>query len=120
MKYVYIIEGRELVKRIKASCQRCCYLAKRTKVSMGQVSKYNMMIASAFYNISQVDLARPFKSYSHMNKRATMKIVLVMFCCMTTTTTNIKVMEDYSSPSFIQAFTRLSYFLARFYPVATT
>ena len=108
LKYVFIIEGRELVKKVKVSCQRCRYLEKRTiDVSMGPISKYNMTIAPAFY-ISQVDLAGPFKSYSYINRRATMKIWLAIFCCTTTTTTSIKVMEDYSSLSFIQAFTRLS------------
>ena len=30
LKYAYVIEGREIVKKIKKSCQRCRYLAKRT------------------------------------------------------------------------------------------
>ena len=64
LKYVFIVEGRELVKKIKNSCQRCRYLAKRTiEVAMGPISRYNMTIAPAFV-ISQVDLAGPFKSYS--------------------------------------------------------
>ena len=74
---------------------------------MGPLSKHNLVVAPAFY-ACQCDLAGPFKSYSHSNKRATVKIWLTVFCCATTGTTNIKVMENYTSFSFIQAFIRMS------------
>ena len=74
---------------------------------MDPVSEYNLKIAPAFY-ITQVDLSRPFKTDSKHNKRTTLKIWLVVFCCATTTTITIKVMEDYSTTAFIQAFTRFS------------
>ena len=106
--YSFIMEGREILKKIKKSCERCSYLEKKTiDVIMGPVSQHNLTIAPAFY-VSQVDLAGPFKSYSNANKRATIKIWMSVFCCTATSTTSIKVMEDYSAPSFIQAFTRFS------------
>ena len=38
LKYAFVIEGRELIKKIKNSCQRCRYLAKRTiEVAMGPI-----------------------------------------------------------------------------------
>ena len=108
LEYVYIHEGRELVKMVRRSCERCRFLLKRAiDVSMGPVSTYNITIAPAFYR-TQVDLAGPFKAYSFVNKRATLKIWLTIFCCATTSTTSIKIMEDYSSPSFVQAFIRFS------------
>ena len=88
--------------------ERCRYLAKKTiDVSMGPISKHNITIAPAFY-VSQVDLAGPFRSYSNINKRAILKIWLTIFCCITTSIISVKVMEDYSSCSSIQAFTRFS------------
>ena len=108
LKKAFIIEGRELVKKIK-TCQRCRYLAIRTiEVAMGPISRCNMTIAPCFY-ISQVDLCGPFKPYIYHNKRATLKVWLVVFVCATTSTTTIKAMEDYSSTAFIQSFIRLSY-----------
>ena len=104
----YIIEGRELVKRIKRDCERCKILAKRTiEVSMGPVSTTNITIAPAFY-YTQVDLAGPFKAYTLHNQRKTIKIWMCVFCCTTTTTTSIKIMEDYSAAAFIQAFIRFA------------
>ena len=75
---------------------------------MGPVSEYNLKIAPAFY-ITQVDLTGPFKAYSKQSKRATLKIWLVVFCCATTTTINIKVMED--AP--LHSLKHLKYFLAK-------
>ena len=74
---------------------------------MGPISKRNIKIAPAFYS-TQTDLCGPFKAYSHHYKRTTIKIWLVVFCCMTTSNTIIKVMEDYSTQSFIQSFIRFS------------
>ena len=108
LKYAYIVEGKEIVKIVKKSCQRCRYLAKRTiEVAMGPISRYNMMIAPIFY-ITQVDLAGPFKAYSSHNKRSTLKIWLAVFVCATTSCTSIKILDDYSTTAFIQAFIRLS------------
>ena len=108
LKKAYIIEGRSIVKNIKRSCQRCRYLKKKTiDLIMGPVSEYTLKIAPAFF-ITQFDLTGPFKAYSKHHKRTTLKIWLVVFCCATTTTVNIKVMEDYSTTAFIQAFTTFS------------
>ena len=108
LQKVFIIEGRYLVKEIRSTCERCRYLTKRTiDVIMGPVSQDNLMIAPAYY-VTQVDLCGPFQSFSYHNKRATVKIWLVVFCCSTTSTTNIKVMEDYSTSAFLQSFTRFS------------
>ena len=50
---------------------------------MGPVSGYNMIIiAPAFYG-AQVDISGPLKANSPHNKRATIKIWHVVFCCMT-------------------------------------
>ena len=108
LKSAYIIEARDLVTYVRKRCERCRFLLKRTvEVAMGPISKHNLTIAPAFY-VTQLDIAGPFKAYSPHNKRATIKVYLVVFCCATTSTTNIKVMDDYSTPSFIQAYIRLS------------
>jgi len=108
LKSVYIIEGRQLVKIIKKNCQRCRYLEKRAvEVAMGPVSTYNLTIAPAFYH-TQLDLSGPHQSYSPHHKRTTVKIWLVVFCCCSTSAVSIKVLDDYSSTAFIQAFTRFA------------
>ena len=102
LKIAFIIFGRELVQKFKIHCERCRYLRKKTiEVEMGPVSKHSITIAPAFYS-TQVDLCGPFKAYSRHHKRTTIKVWLVVFCCMATS------MKDYSTPSFIQSFIRFS------------
>jgi hypothetical protein len=74
---------------------------------MGPVSPYNITIAPAFY-ICQVDLAGPFLAYDTHNKRKTIKVYMAVFCCSTTSATKIKIMDSYSTTSFIHAFSRFA------------
>ncbi|XP_066917852.1 uncharacterized protein [Clytia hemisphaerica] len=108
LQVAYIIEGRYLVKQIRSLCAKCRFLMKQQlDVSMGPTSLDSLNIAPAFY-CSQTDLAGPFLSYSNHHKRTTVKIWLIVFCCATTTAVKIKLMEDYTTTSFVQAFTRLA------------
>ena len=112
MRYVqrvaYIIEEKSIIKKFRRGCARCTILTKKaTDVAMGPVSGSNLCIAPAFFN-TQGDIFGPFHSYSNINKRGTTKIWLVIFCCCTTGAVDIKVMEDYSTSSFILGFVRFS------------
>ena len=108
LKHAFIIEGRTIVKMFRKSCERCRFIEKKfIDVAMGPISETNMVIAPPFY-MCQVDLAGPFLAYSSINKRASIKVWFAVFCCSTTSTVSLKLMEDYSSTAFIQAFIRLS------------
>ena len=63
-------------------------------MAMGPVGEYNLMIAPAFY-YCQVDICGPFKSYSPVNKRASMKVWIVLFCCTVTGAVDSRIMENY-------------------------
>ena len=108
LKVAFVMEGRSLVKNFRINCARCRYLNKKAvEVAMGPVSECNLCVAPAFFN-SQVDITGPFSSYSISNKRATIKIWFAIFCCCTTGAVDVKVMEDYSTSSFVLAFIRFS------------
>lgn len=107
-KIAYIIKGRELVKSFRKDCTRCRILAKRAlEVAMGLVHDNNLNIAPAFF-MTQVDIFGPMNSYSNVNKRATVKMWFVVFCCCSTGAIDVKTMEDYTTESFILAFTRFA------------
>ena len=102
------MHGRDLVKKVKKNCERCRYLRnKAINIEMGPASSHSLRIAPAFY-ATQVDLCGPFKAYSPHNKRTAIKIWLAVYCCMSTSTILIKVMEDYSTIAFIKSFVRFS------------
>ena len=93
-----------MIKLVRKRCERCRYIAKKTlEVEMGPVSDHNLNIAAPIYS-TQVDLCGPFTAYSNFHKRTTIKVWLVVFCCTTTSATKIKVMDDYSTPSFTLFF----------------
>ena len=111
-KYVletkYIIFGTDLVKKVKVQCERSRNLRKKTTdAQMGPISKYNVMIAPAFYG-TQLAICGPFKAYSMHHKRIRIKVCLRVYCCMSTSTTSVKVMDNYSTQPFIKLFIRFS------------
>ena len=56
----------------------------------------------------QIDIYGPFHSYSSHNKRATINIWYIIFCFSITGAVSIKVMEDYSTTSFLLGFIRFA------------
>ena len=96
-KIAHIIESRALVQKFRLDCARCRALNKKAiDVAMGPKSCENLTIAPAFYNC-QVDICGPNNAYSNANKRATVKVWFVIFCCCVTGAIDIKVTEDYST-----------------------
>ena len=110
----HIIGGRRLAKAITRACTRCRIMNKESiDVIMGPIQNVNLCIAPAFF-ASQVDIFGPFKSYSSVNKRASIKAWFLIFCCCTTGGVDTRVLEDYSADSFVLGFIR---FASRFgYP----
>ena len=107
-RLVHVIGGRSLLKNLKNSCPRCRALEKKLlEVAMGPKPESMLCIAPAFHN-SQVDICGPFDSFSNSNKRAKVKVWFSVFCCCTTGAVDCKVMEDYSSDSFVLAFIRFA------------
>ena len=108
LQIAFIIGGRSVVKKVNLNCVRCRFLRKKfIDVEMGPISEHGLKIAPAFYS-SQVDLCGPFTAYDPTGKRKSLKIWFTVFCCCTTATVSIKVMEDYSTASFISAFVRFA------------
>ena len=80
-------------------------IQKTIDVEMRPVSCYNTTIAPAF-SWTHFNICSPLKTYSLHIK---VKIWLVLFCCMTTSPTSMKVMKNYSAIVFVQAFTGFNF-----------
>ena len=70
---------------------------------MGPIGEENLKVAPPFF-FSQVDLCGLFNAYSLANKRATLKVWVVVFCCTTTGAVDCRIMENYNTGSFVLAF----------------
>ena len=107
-RIAHIIGGRELTKSLKHGCKKCRLLYKKSlDVLMGPIQNVNLCIAPAFF-ACQIDIFGPLKSYSPVNKRATIKVWFLIYCCCTTGAVDLRVMDDYSTDSFVQSFIRFS------------
>ena len=103
-----IIEGKSIAKTIKRYSRRCRYVRKKAiDIAMGPVFECHVKIVPTFYS-TKVDLAGPFKACFRRSKRTALKIGLVVLCCATTCTINIRFIEDYSLTSVIHAFIRFA------------
>ena len=109
MTIAYILNVRELAKSFRKNCKRCRYILKKTvEVMMEPTSKDNLCVAPPFY-VTQIDICGTFTSYSTHNKRSTKKIWILVFVCSTTGCTDMKVMEDYDTPQFLDAYVRFAF-----------
>ena len=61
-------------------------------VVIGAFHDVNSSIAPSFYTC-QVDIFGPFKSYSNVNTRASIKIWHLEFCCCTTVPVDVRLMD---------------------------
>ena len=108
LQYAHILEGRDLLTKIRKSCRKCRALLKeQLKVVMGPVSKHNLNVAPAFY-VTLVDLVGPFDSYHGANKRTKLKVWGIVFCCATTGAVDVKAMDSYTTSAFLLGFKRFS------------
>ena len=76
-------------------------------MAMGPVADESLNIAPPFY-CSQVDICGHFNAYSPANKRATIKVWILVFVCTATCAVDCRIMESYDAESFILAFIRFS------------
>ena len=107
-RVTHIVGGRKLAISTKEGCKKCRILnSESVEMAMGPIQDVNLCIAPPFF-ATQIDIFGPFKAYSIVNKRATIKVWFLIFCCCTTGATDIRVMEDYSSESVVLAFIRFS------------
>ena len=83
-----------IARAVVNEIHKCKILEKKAvKVAMGPIHDVNFTIAPTFY-YSQVDICGPFSAYSNANKRATIKIWIVVFCCCVTSAVDCHLMED--------------------------
>lgn len=103
----YVLRGRDLANEVRDRCQDCkVFKAKLVEVEMGKLHDTRLTVAPPFY-ISQCDLMGPFQANcQHKSHRSPAKIWVAIFKCVTTCALAGHVMQDYSAPAFVQAYTR--------------
>jgi hypothetical protein len=107
----FIIQGRDLAKEIRETCNFCIrYKARMVEVEMGKIHENRLVIAPPF-TFCQVDLMGPYIAFCWHNHRSTIKVWGVVFKDTASGAIFVLAMEKCDTEAFIMANTR---FAARF------
>lgn len=103
---LYVLRGRDLAIEVRESCRACTrYKRKLLEVEMGKIHPTRLTIAPAFYH-AQVDLFGPMLARCEHNHRSTIKVYGCVFKCPATCAVAVYTMTNYTTDSFILAYTR--------------
>jgi hypothetical protein len=105
---VYILRGRDLANEVRESCKFCTrYKRKLLAPEIGPVHPNRLTVAPAFY-LSQVDIFGPLDARCEHNHRSSIKVYGLVFKCTVSCAVAIYSMTNYSTDSFISAYTRFA------------
>ena len=112
LKILHVENLRFLIKKIRNQCPRCRFLIKkRLNPTTGNQSKLAMLKCPAFY-ASMIDICGPFTAYEIMAKETrnakSKEAYFLLFVCLTSSATNICVLEDKTTESITLAILRHS------------
>ena len=100
----WIINAKKLAKNIIKHCVRCRYLRKlleQQKIS--ELPDFVQIVCPPFTNIG-LDLIGPIIVKTMTNKRATMKVWVVLFLCLNTKAVTMELAPGYSTEDFLLAY----------------
>ncbi len=106
LKLIHVQNVRKIVKFIRESCTRCCFLLKRhfLPLSCNQAA-FSLLRAPPFF-ATMCDIAGNYLAYDSIKKRVSKPAYFLIQVCMTTGATMIGVLEDLSTKSIILAIGR--------------
>ena len=100
----WIVNARKLAKRIVRKCVRCKYLRKLLEgQKMAALPDAIQGPSPPFYNIG-VDLSGPIEVKAMTNKRAAMKVWVVIFVCLNTKAVCMELAPGYATKDFMLAY----------------
>ena len=100
----WIVNAKKLSKNIVRNCIRCRFLRKLIETQkMASIPDILQVPAPPFSNIG-IDLLGPLVVKSMVNKRASMKVWVVLFLCLNTKAISMELAPGYSTVHFLLAY----------------
>ena len=98
---VWIVRGRDLAKKVVNSCPRCDMDRKVMLVQqMADIKQEQLTVAPPWTNVA-LDFAGPFIVKGQVNKRAKMKVWILVYSCRATKALCLLVVPGYSTADFL-------------------
>ena len=100
-KKVWIVRGRDLARKVVNSCPRCDLDRKETLLQqMADIKDEQLTVAPPWSYIA-LDFAGPYIVKGEVNKRARMKIWILLYCCRATRAVCLLACPGYSTSDFL-------------------
>ena len=107
-KKAWVVQGRRTVKKVINNCITCKkQRAKLCKQVMSTLPQERTSRANPF-EYTSLDLFGPFEVKDAVKKRTKKKVWGIVFCCMASRAVHADLVDDQSSESFLQSYTRFT------------
>lgn len=104
----WVVQGRRIVKRVINECLTCKkQRAKLCRQVMSDLPQERTNRANPF-EYTTLDLFGPFEVRDTVKKRVKKKVWGVVYCCMASRAVHADLVDDQSSESFLQAYSRFT------------
>ena len=100
----WIVNAKYLAKKVIHSCIRCRYIRKSLQLQKMAVLPGCLQVQCPPFTNVALDLCGPNTVKAMVNKRATMKIWIVLFLCLNTKAISIELAPGYSTEDFLCAY----------------
>lgn len=105
-KKAWIMQGRKIVKRVINDCIPCRKLnGKMCQQVMSDLPPERSQSSNPF-QYTTLDLFGPFEIKDAVKRRTGKKVWGIVFCCMASRAVHVDLVDDQSSESFLQAYSR--------------
>ena len=101
----WIVNAKYLAKKVIHACIRCRYIRKSLEMQKMAVLPESIQVQCPPFTNIGLDLCGPHTVKAMTNKRATMKVWIVLFLCLNTKAISIELAPGYSTKDFLLAYT---------------
>ena len=100
-KKVWIVRGRDLSRKVVNSCPRCDLDRKETLLQqMSDIKEEQLTVSPPWTNVA-LDFAGPYIVKGEVNRRAKLKIWVLLYCCRATRAVCLLACPGYSTKDFL-------------------
>ena len=100
-RYVWIVKGKYLARKVVRSCTRCSLDRKELLQQQMSVIKDEQLTVAPPWTHIALDFAGPVKVKGEVNKRARLKVWILIYCCRATRAVCLLATPGYSTSDFL-------------------
>lgn len=104
----WVVQGRRIVKKVVNKCITCKKQKARLRQQVMSALPQERTSRANPFEYTTLDLFGPFEVRDAVKKRTKKKVWGIVYCCMTSRAVHADLVDDQSSESFLQAYSRFT------------